>query len=196
MGRSPSIFFIDGYFMMELSRSEQKRRIKQLEKLVVELVALPAGALHKLPVKEEVRELALEVSGLKGGARKRQIKYITKLLRAEPVDPLYDFLAKRKGNDLFEKKQFHEVEYLRDILIEEAITARRRAQEEHREFEEEWDSRVVQDIVEELPQVDARGLTRISFLFAMTRSKKHSREIFRLLRAAREQEELNRKVKR
>ncbi len=180
---------------MELSRSEQKRRIKQLEKLVVELVDLPTGLLNKLPLSEEARELAKEVHGLKGGARKRQIKYITKLLRREPVEPLYDFMAKRKGSGLLQKKQLHEIEYLRDILVEEAIVARRQAKEKQQELEEDWQSEVVQDITVELPAVDSRGLTRLACLFAMTRSKRHSREIFRMLQAAREQEELNRKVK-
>jgi len=179
---------------MELSRSEQKRRIKQLEKLVVELAGLSAGVLKKLPVPEDVRELILEVSSLKGGARKRQIKYITKLLRSEPVDSLYDFLTKRKGDELLQTKQFHEVEYLRDRLIEEAISARRKAREQHRDLEENWQSSVVQDITEELPSVDDKGLSRLGFLFAMTRSKRHSREIFRMLQAAREQEELSRKT--
>jgi len=181
---------------MELSRSEQKRRIKQLEKLVVELVDLPASLLDKLPSGEEVRELAKEVRGLKGGARKRQIKYITKLLRREPVEPLYDFLAKRKGSELLQQKKFHEIEYLRDILVEEAIMARRRAKEMQQELEEDWQSEVVRDITAELPAVDSRGLTRLACLFAMTRNKNHSREIFRMLQAARQQEELNRKVER
>ena len=180
---------------MELSRTEQKRRIKQLEKLVVELVDLPASLLNELPWNEEVRDLAKEVRALKGGARKRQVKYITKLLRREPVEPLYDFLAQRKGRALLQKKQFHELEYLRDTLVEEAILARRQAREEHQELEEDWQSAVVQDIAEELPSVDTRGLTRLAFLFAMTRSKKHSREIFRMLQAAREQEELSRKIR-
>ena len=179
---------------MELSRSEQKRRIKQLEELVVELVALPAGLLNKLPLNEEIRELAGDVHALKGGARKRQIKFITKLLRREPVEPLYDFLAKRKGSELLQKKQFHEVEYLRDTLVEEAIVARRKAKESQQELDEDWLSEVVRDIAAELPTVDSRELTRLAFLFAMTRSKKHSREIFRMLQAAREQEESNRKV--
>lgn len=180
---------------MELSRSEQKRRIKQLEKLVVELVKLPPSLLDELPSVEDVRELAKEVQGLKGGARKRQIKYITKLLRQEPVEPLYDFLAKRKGNALLHNKQFHEIEYLRDVLVEEAIVVRRRAREIHQDLEEDWQSTVVQDIALELPSIDRQALTRLAFLFAMTRSKKHSREIFRLLQAAREQEELNRKMR-
>ena len=179
---------------MQLSRSEQKRRIKQLGKLVVELVELAPVQIAKLPLSDEARELAAEVRGLKGGARNRQIKYITKLLRHEPVEAIYDFMAKQKGSALRKKKEFHELEYLRDILIEEAINARRQAKENHRELEEDWPSTVVRDIAEELPSIDSRELTQLGFLFAMTRSKRHSREIFRMLQAAREQEELSRKM--
>jgi len=89
---------------MELSRSEQKRRVKQLGKLVVELADLPPVLLNKLPAEEEVRLLLKEVADLKGGARKRQLKYITKLLRNEPVEELYSFLAERRGTNLVKKK--------------------------------------------------------------------------------------------
>ncbi len=179
---------------MELSRSEQKRRIKQLEKLVQQLVTLPKSLLARMPASEEVQQLTQEVASLKGGARKRQIKYITKLLRNEPVDPIYTFLEKRRGTELQQKKKFHELEYLRDILIEEAITARRRKKEQQQELAEDWSSEVVADIALELPNVDSRELTRLGCLFAMTRSKRHSREIFRMLQAAREQEEVNSKL--
>lgn len=179
---------------MKLSRSEQKRRIKQVEKLVEELAVLPAGLLNELPVEEEIQELFLEVAGLKGGSRKRQIKYITKLLRDEPNEELYAFLEKRKGTALQKKKQFHEVEYLRDILVEEAIVARRAAKAEHMDLTEDWSSKVVKDIIAELPTVDQHELHRLSFLFAMSRNKQHSREIFRLLQAAQEREAMNRKM--
>ncbi len=177
---------------MELSRSEQKRRIKQLGELAVGLAALPPSLLDKLPVEEEIRLLLKKIAELKGGARKRQLKYITKLLRNEPVEELYQFLGQSKGTGLQKKKQRHEIEYLRDILIEEAISARRRAKEEHLELTEDWSSAVVRDIGEELPAVDRQELTRLAFLFAMTRNKRHSREIFRLIQAAREQEKRNR----
>ncbi len=178
---------------MELSRSEQKRRIKQLEKLVVQLVELPESQQKKLPLADEILEYIMEVRRLRGGARKRQIKYITKLLRSEPVDLLYDYIARKQGSALSKKKQFHETEYLRDILIEEAIIARRKAKEMQEELSENWTSEVVSDISLELPEIDEKALRRLAFLFAMTRSKKHSREIFRLIQAAREQEKLNRK---
>ena len=181
---------------MKLSRSEQKRRIKQLEKLVVELADLAPALVNKLPLAPETREEILEVRRLKGGARKRQLKYITRLLRDQPVEPLYDYLARRRGNGLREKKQFHELEYLRDRLIEEAIEARRLARAEHGDLEEGWHSEVAEQIREELPMVDSRALSRLGFFFAMSRNKKHSREIFRLLQAAREQEERRRALDR
>lgn len=179
---------------MKVSRSEQKRRIKQVEKLVEELAVLPAGLLHELPVDEEVQGLFQEVAGLKGGARKRQIKYITKLLRDDPNEELYAFLEKRKGTALQKKKRFHEVEYLRDILIEEAIAARRAAKAEYMDLTEDWSSKVVKDIAVELPSVDQHELHRLAFLFAMNRNKQHSREIFRLLQAAQEREAMSRKM--
>ncbi|MCI5124952.1 MAG: DUF615 domain-containing protein, partial [Candidatus Electrothrix sp. AR5] len=74
---------------MKLSRSEQKRRAKQVEKLVVELAALPASQLAKLPVDKDIRLLFQEVASLKAGSRKRQLKYITKFFRDAPTEELY-----------------------------------------------------------------------------------------------------------
>ena len=65
---------------VRISRSEQKRRIKEVEKLVRELAELPEPVLKKLPGDKELRLLFIETLGLKGGARKRQIKYITRYI--------------------------------------------------------------------------------------------------------------------
>ena len=51
---------------MQISRSEQKRRIKEIEKLVSELVALPPQVLGQTPVPEELREMLLETGKLQG----------------------------------------------------------------------------------------------------------------------------------
>jgi len=172
---------------VQLSRSEQKRRLKELEKLVSELARLPKRDLARLPCDAEIRTLLEEVAVLKGGARKRQIKYVTKLLRRHPADALYDFLSSRKGAQLQRKKEFHELEYLRDALVNEAITVRQRYRSEGRELEEGWSSRVLPRILEAIPGVEGTDLLRLARLFAVTRNNRHSREIFRLLQAAREQ---------
>ncbi len=173
---------------MELSRSEQKRRIKQLEQLVEELSTLPAAVLDELPAAEEVRLGLKEAAGLgRDGARKRHLKHITKLLREEETpDALYQFLAQRKGTALLRKKQQHELEHLRDALIEEAIAARSRAAERQENFSETWRSATAEDIAAKFPAAAAGELARLAFFFAVSRNPRHSRELFRMLRAAQE----------
>lgn len=178
---------------IQLSRTEQKRRIKEVEKLVKELVELPEQQLNKIPCESEVVELFTEIPALKGGSRKRQIKYITKILKNEPLEELYDFLAKRKGAHLREKKQFHELEYLRDALLDEAIEDRKILKSEQQELSETWSSEMVVEIEKLFPEIDTVALKRISAIFARTRQIRHGREIFRLLRAAQEQVERDKK---
>jgi len=172
---------------IQLSRTEQKRRIKEVEKLVKGLVELPKQQLSKLPCDSEMVFLFKEVHSLKGGARKRQIKYLTKMLKNEPLEELYAFVEKRKGSTLRENKQFHELEYLRDSLLAEAIEQRKILRSEQQELSETWSSDTVAEIKQLLPMIDGVGLSRLSAIFARTRQIRHSREIFRILRAAQEQ---------
>jgi len=175
---------------MEVSRSEQKRRIKQLEQLINEVAGLSDGLIAEIPCTEEIRELFREAAAMKGGTRKRQVKYITKLLKNEPVDELYDFLSKRKGASLKEKKEFHELEFYRDSLLNETLEAYREARENQEEPDEEQPGRATEEICSMLPNIDRKALTSLAWLFARTRSRKYSREIFRLLRSAQEQQKM------
>lgn len=170
----------------EMSRSEQKRRVKQLEKLVAELSSLPAAQIDQLPCTDEVRTLFHEAAAIKGGARNRHIRYITKLLKTEPVEELYSFLSEKKGKALQKNKEFHELEYLREELLSEAIEQHRVARHNHEELEENWPSTVAEKICREYSGVDRTLLTRLAWMFARTRNSRHSREVFRLLRAAQE----------
>lgn len=174
---------------IHISRSEQKRRIKQLEKLVHNMTMLPVTLIDALPCSKEVINLVRDAASLKGGARKRQIKYITKILKHDPVemDAVYVFMSERQGTTLQDTKEFHEIEYLRDTLLNEAIAQLKTARENHVEMEENWPSQVVAEISKQFPEIDSRLLTRLSWLFARTRNRKHSREVFRLLKAALEQ---------
>jgi len=178
---------------MDVSRSEQKRRIKRLEEMVIEIAGLSAGDIAKLPCSGEVRQLFHEAASMKGGARKRQLKYITKLLREEPVDELYTFVTNRKGAALQETKEFHELEFYRDALLNEAIGLNEDEEEHGTGLGEEWPSRVVDEIFEVLPDIDRQALLRLSASFARTRNRRYSRELFRLLRAAHDQNKRNKR---
>lgn len=170
-----------------LSRSERKRRIKEIELLVRQLVDLPEQDIKKLPCDHQLMELLYEAQLLKGGTKKRQIKYITKILKNEPISGLYDFIAGRKGRALKNKKQFHELEYFRDTLLNEAIVERKLLRSEQQELAETWTGATIEEIAKKMPTVDTIALSRLSAIFARTRQARHSREIFRILRAAREQ---------
>jgi ribosome-associated protein len=170
--------------VLEISRSEQKRRIKLLEKLVEELGSLSGNVLKSIPCNAEIKKLLLEVITLKGGAKNRQLKYITKMLKEEPVDELYDFLSKRKGNALQENRQVHEIEYFRDSLLNEALEQHRIFRSQNQELAENWSSEVIMEIQGRLPEIDTVTLKRLSNHFARTRNRRHSREIFRLIKAA------------
>lgn len=172
---------------VEMSRSEQKRRMKQLEKLVAELSSLPPSLIDQLPCSEDVRSRFHEASTMKGGTRNRHIKYVTKKLKAEPVDELYSFLSEKKGKATQMKKEFHEIEYLREELLSEAIEQHRVAKHEQTELEENWPSMMAEKICSDYPGIDKTLITRLSWMYARTRNSRHSRELFRIIRAAHEQ---------
>ncbi|PIE58566.1 MAG: hypothetical protein CSA33_02580 [Desulfobulbus propionicus] len=174
---------------MQVSRSEQKRRVKQIEKLVQEIVTLPAQTIRQVPCSRAVRDLFLDAQTLKGGAKKRQLKYITKLLRDQGQEELYIFVSERKGEKLHKNKQMQEIVYLRDQLINEALQRKRVCEAEGLEWSELWKSRVMDVIEQELPAVEKNALLRLAYLFAQTRNPRHSREIFRYLMAQKEQEQ-------
>ena len=67
-------------------------------------------------------------------------------ISAEPVDELYSFLSEKKGKAMQMKKEFHEIEYLREELLSEAIEQHRVAKHEHTELEENWPSRIAEKI--------------------------------------------------
>lgn len=82
------------------SKSELKRRSRELQDLGDELVALPGTVLDALPLPEEVRE-AVEAGRriASHGARLRQRLYIGKLLRQIDIEPVRDALARRGALD-------------------------------------------------------------------------------------------------
>lgn len=173
---------------MQISRSEQKRRVKEVEKLVAELSRLSPQVLNSCPLPKDTILLLKEVRNLKGGAAKRQLKYVTKLLKDSSLDEVYSFIGERKGSALIEKKRFHEVEHWRDSLINEAVSTRKKYAAMELEWAEDWEGSVIDELAGDVPGVDKVTLQRLAYLFVQTRNPKHSREIFRHIMAAVEQQ--------
>lgn len=180
---------------LQLSKSERKRRAKDVEKLVYELVSLPHSEIKVLPCDQEIREEILSAKTQKGGAQKRQLKYATKLLRKKPVDDLYDFLAKKKGSLLQKNREFHNLEHLRDLLINETLQQYEDMMQNNRYIDEDEPLDILSKsdalavIAEQLPDIDQTLLKNTAMQFVRTRNKKFSRELFRVLKAEFEKEQ-------
>jgi len=123
-----------------LSRTEKKRRARNLEQLAAELAELSPQEIGKLPCDQFIRDEIIAVQDLKAGARKRQLKYIAKNLRQMDAEPLYDFLTERKGSALQQRKEFHELENLRDSIINDALAAAGEMTDPDDELEQQWPS--------------------------------------------------------
>ena len=183
----------------QLSKSERKRRAKGIEKLVYELASLPHNEINALPCDQEIREEILSAKNQKGGAQKRQLKYATKLLRKNPVDDLYDFLAKKKGSSLQKNREFHNLEHLRNLLINETLQQYEDMMQNNRDINEDdpfdilGESDALAAIVDQLPDVDQTLLKNTAIQFARTRNKKFSRELFRIFKAEFEKKQFSQK---
>lgn len=155
-----------------------------------ELAMLPGSEIKELPCSQAVKDEVLSAKRLKGGSKKRQLKYATKLLRDEPVEDLYDFLARRKGSLLKKNREFHELEHFRNLLITEAVQVYEEMMHDSGYMNENEpidmlkNSQAIAAITEFVPDVDCELLKNTAMQFARTRNRKFSRELFRILKAA------------
>jgi len=174
----------------QLSKSERKRRAKDMEQLVHELASLPEREIVALPCDQEIQEEIRSAKNLKGGAKKRQLKYATKLLRDQPVEELYGFLAQKKGSLLKKNREFHELEHFRNLLINEAVQQYEDVMDNNGYINENKpadffsESVALEAIVDYVPDIDKALLKNTAIQYARTRNRKFSRELFRILKAA------------
>ena len=184
---------------LQLSKSERKRRAKGIEQLVYELASLPDREILLLPCDQEVREEIRSAKDLKGGAKKRQLKYATKLLRDRSVDELYEFLAQKKGSLLKKNREFHDLEHLRNLLVDEAVQHYEDMMHNDGYINENEPSDLFREsealnvIMDHLPDIDQALLKNAAQHFARTRNRKFSRELFRILKAAQERKQFSKK---
>ncbi|MBA3014713.1 MAG: DUF615 domain-containing protein [Proteobacteria bacterium] len=172
-----------------ISRSEHKRRGKTLEELASELVNLSASEIKRLTCEDFLKEEIKSASGMSGGAKKRQTKYIAKCLRQTDCEPLFSFLDEKKGSKLKENKVFHELERLRDDIISEALIAMREAATRHEKLDSSWDSETIDVAAHQFPGIDKNSLKNTAIQYVRSRKPTFNRELFRLLKAARDQQQ-------
>jgi len=176
-----------------ISKSAQKRRFKDEESAAAELALLSDKDLKKLTIGQRVKDEIIRCRGQKGGALKRQIKHLAKVMRDDSVDEVLEFLAARKGSKAKENKLFREVERLRDVIINEAIDHQQSCMQQGMVWEPNWQGEIIDSFVQHYP-VDEGDLRRTVFQYVKTRLHNHNKEVFRIVKAAVEKEELLRKI--
>ena len=176
-----------------LSKSAIKRQFKEEEQAAQELSLLSDRDLQKLPAEEEVKKQIIKCRGLKGGALKRQVKYLAKVMRDGSVVDILNFLSERKGSELKVNRLHREAEKLRDRIVDEAMSYRDYCLETGEQFDADWPGDALKEIVEEygLDEVDLR---RTVFQFARTRVHNYYREVFRIVKAGLERSERLKKL--
>lgn len=152
-----------------ISKSQVKRDMHALFDMGAQLVELPAGKLQKIPLEEDLLDAIHQCQSItKHGARKRQLKLISKLLRHadfEAIREAFEALEAPKREAIAE---FHAVERWRERLIEEGDAA-------------------LTELLAEYPNADRQQLRQLvrnarNKKQSEERLKRHSREIFQVLR--------------
>ncbi len=106
------------------SKTQIKREMKALHALGEELAGLRAEQLAALPLDEALREAITAAQGIRAhGGRKRQLKYIGKLLRNSDSEAILQTLKAWRERERREAASFHRIEHWRDRLLEEGDAA-------------------------------------------------------------------------
>ncbi len=176
------------------SRSELKRTFKRIEEAAAVLAEFSNSDLQKFPGSREIHDEILACRGLKGGARKRQIKYLAKVMRQESLDDIYTFLTDIKGSDLQEKDAFRQAERLRDSIINEAMEEHRQCLQMQVPWEPVWESTLIEQVVQEYSGLNENDLRKSVYQYVRSRNRVHYRETFRMLKAAIDREAIRKKA--
>ena len=125
---------------LPLSKTRRKRAMEELQALGEELVALPGDRIKRIDIPEELREAIGEARRMPrhDEARRRQMQYIGKLMRAIEPEPIRTAIAAARGESAGETAKLHRLEKLRDDLLA--------------------DEKVLHEIASQYPQADLQQL--------------------------------------
>jgi ribosome-associated protein len=152
------------------SKSQLKREANALQELGQELIELAPAVLERIPMDDSLREAILDARSMTKGALKRQRQLIGKLMRGNDPQPIIQAIDTRRQKAMESVRRFHQLEDLRDQLIESGDQA-------------------MGDVLGRYPNADRqqlRQLTRQAQKEASQGKPNASRALFRYLKALEE----------
>ncbi len=106
------------------SKSQKKRDMSALQDLGQALLELPAERLAKIDMPEALRIAFADARRFtKHEARRRQLQYIGRLMRAIDPAPFQAAVDAATGSSAVENARFHRLERLRSALLDDEATA-------------------------------------------------------------------------
>ena len=106
------------------SKTQRKQAMAELQTLGEALVELPSERLKKVALPEDLRSAVLAAQRMprQDEAKRRQMQYIGKLMRAAEVEPIRAAIAEARGDSAAETARLHRLERLRaDLLTDEKV---------------------------------------------------------------------------
>lgn len=150
------------------SKSQRKRDMSALQRLGESLLRLPAAALERIDIPDELRQAIAEAARIRSHeARRRQLQYIGRLMRQLDPEPLRAAIDHASGESKQAVALMHRCERLRDRLLD--------------------DDAALTEVLTMLPHADVQPL-RATIRAARRereagRPPRHSRQLFRWLHA-------------
>lgn len=156
------------YEDLSVSKTRRKKQAKEIEQLALQLAELGDNQFNQLELPEMVLREVLLARTTKGrGSHKRQIKHLAGLLRKldDEVALIREQLDRLDQVAGVEKRQFHQIESLRDRLCSADS------------FESAFN-----EMLELCPDIDRKAISRLARSVHQHGDKRASREIFKRLR--------------
>ena len=150
------------------SRSQQKREVAALTSLGSRLLDIPDSYLARLSDQTLIAAVRDARNIPRGGAKKRQVRYIGKLMRDTNVQDVRGLLDELDSSSKRHAQLFHRLERWRNELMDEV-------------------PHIHEEILAECPSMDRQRLRRLTRAAIVERDRdddnlRHFRRLFRFLR--------------
>jgi ribosome-associated protein len=148
------------------SKSAIKREMQALQDLGKELIDLPDSQLARMPLSEDMREAMTLYKRLTAHeARRRQLQYIGKHMPKEAVADIRAMLEQIENQNRAFRQHFHQLEILRDELVNGDDSAVTRLFDQHAELDRQQLRNLVRQAQREKIQNKAPTASRKLFRF-------------------------------
>jgi len=152
----------DSEYAIRPNKTQLKREIKVLNQLGKELIAMPDGALKKVPLSDTMRHAISDGKRFTRGALQRQLRRIAKLMEHEDIEAIQLEIERQKQPNKQQTAEFHQLEQWRDRLIG-------------------GDEKLLTELIDQYPVIDRQHIRQLVRNAALERKQEKPPKSARLL---------------